>query len=363
MSNDVPSLDQLRLRLAGLIEPLPGPDPAGISLRSAPEIDVLREARREDDASLPTGVWQADLKRADWSTVENLASELLSKSSKDLLVATWLGEAWLQRYQLPGLCVALELVDGLCERYGLALYPRGDDASWLASPLGLLVRQYSLLLNIRLPLLGAAARGFESLTLEQWTRAQKQLLNKSEERKAKALAQESHDLLRDWREAVLRVPVSELDARLQLLNACSQSVERLNDWGNRQLGDEAPSFAALQNILDLHVQALREFIAMHPEPLPVFVPDILPAEPATTEEPVLTTAALPLSAPESRQAAYRQLKVISDYLKRVEPHSPVPYLINRAVDWGNMELPELLGELIKADPDIQRIWRLLGVLP
>ncbi|RBH56698.1 hypothetical protein C3F00_015440 [Pseudomonas sp. MWU13-2860] len=34
----------------------------------------------------------------------------------------------------------------------------------------------------------------------------------------------------------------------------------------------------------------------------------------------------------SPQAAYRQLKVISDYLKRVEPHSPVPYLINRAVD-------------------------------
>ncbi|MGP0015734.1 type VI secretion system protein TssA [Pseudomonas sp.] len=361
MTIDTPSLDQLRLRLPGLIDPLPGADPAGISLRSAPEIDVLREARREDDASLPTGVWQTDLKRADWSTVENLASDLLSKQSKDLLVATWLGEAWLQRYQLPGVCVALELVVGLCERYGQTLYPRGDDASWLASPLGLLVRQYSLLLNIRLPLLGGAARRFESLTLEQWMRAQKQLLNKSEERKVKALAQESQDLLRDWREAVLRVPVDQLDARLQLFNACLQNVERLNRWGDSQLGGDAPSFAALQNILDLHVQALREFIAMHPEPLPVQVS--LPPEP-TIEEPVAeTTAPLPLSAPESRQAAYRQLKVISDYLKRVEPHSPVPYLINRAVDWGNMELPELLGELIKADPDIQRIWRLLGVLP
>ncbi|WP_248803140.1 type VI secretion system protein TssA [Pseudomonas sp. MWU13-2100] len=360
MTIDTPSLDQLRLRLPGLIDPLPGADPAGISLRSAPEIDVLREARREDDASLPTGVWQADLKRADWSTVESLASELLCQQSKDLLVATWLGEAWLQRYQLPGLCVALELVVGLCERYGQALYPRGDDASWLASPLGLLIRQYSLLLNIRLPLLGTAARGFEDLTLEQWMRAQKQLLNKSEERKAKALAQESQDLLRDWREAVLRVPVDQLDTRLQWVNACLQNVERLNRWGDSQLGEDAPSFAALQNILELHAQALREFIAMHPEPLPV--PVSLPTEP-TIEEPATATTPLPLSAPESRQAAYRQLKVISDYLKRVEPHSPVPYLINRAVDWGNMELPELLGELIKADPDIQRIWRLLGVLP
>ncbi|KIH83456.1 type VI secretion system protein TssA [Pseudomonas batumici] len=363
MTIDTSSLDQLRLRLPGLIDPLPGADPAGVSLREAPEMDLLREARREDDASLPTGIWQTDLKRADWARVETLASELLTRRSKDLLVATWLGEAWLQRYQLPGLCVALELLVGLCERYGPALHPRaqGDDASWLAPPLALLVRQYSLLLNIRLPLLGTAARGFENLTLEQWMRAQKQALNKSEERKAKALAQESQDLLRDWREALLRVPVGQLDARLQLFNACLQSVEQLNRWCDSQLGGEAPSFAALQNILDLHVHALREFIAMHPEPLPV--PVSLPVEPTVEEPAAVTTAAVPLSLPESRQAAYRQLKVISDYLKRVEPHSPVPYLINRAVDWGNMELPELLGELIKADPDIQRIWRLLGVLP
>ncbi|CAD5201773.1 type VI secretion system protein TssA [Pseudomonas sp. FEN] len=358
-----PSLEQLRLRLPGLIAPVPGADPAGASLREAPEMDLLREARREDDASLPTGIWQTDLKRADWSQVETLASELLTQRSKDLLLATWLGEAWLQRYQLPGLCVALELVVGLCERYGLALHPRGQggDASWLAPPLALLVRQYSLLLNIRLPLLGAAARGRESLTLEQWMRAQKQALNNSEERKAKALAQESQELLRDWREAVLRIPLEQLDARLEMFDSCRQSVERLNRWGDSQLGEEAPSFAALQTLLDQHVLALREFIAMHPEPLPV--PVSLPVAEPTLEQPAATTAPLPLSLPESRQAAYRQLKVISDYLKRVEPHSPVPYLINRAVDWGNMELPELLGELIKADPDIQRIWRLLGVLP
>jgi type VI secretion system protein ImpA len=364
MTSDIPSLDQLRLRLPGLLEAIAGSDPAGTSLREAPEMDQLREARREDDVSLPTGIWQSELKRGDWADVETLACHLLSQRSKDLMVAVWLGEAWLQRYQLPGLCVGLELVAALCERYGAALFPRplDDDASWLPPPLAWLIRHYSMLLNIRLPLLGAPARGFENLTLEQWMRAQQQALNKSDERKAKALTLEAQSLLREWREVVGQVPVTQLAARLETVNACLLSVNQLSGWSDSHLGDDGPSFASLQNILNQHILALQEFIAMHPDPLPA--PVSLPPEPmAEVLVPAATPAALPLAQPDSRQAAYKQLKIISDYLKRVEPHSPVPYLINRAVDWGNMELPELLGELIKADPDIQRIWRLLGVLP
>lgn len=68
-------------------------------------------------------------------------------------------------------------------------------------------------------------------------------------------------------------------------------------------------------------------------------------------------------APTSREDAYRQLLLIADYLARTEPHSPVPYLIKRAVEWGNKPLSELLAELINADSEARRVWSLLGVLP
>ena len=48
--------------------------------------------------------------------------------------------------------------------------------------------------------------------------------------------------------------------------------------------------------------------------------------------------------PASREEAYRQLLLIAEYLARTEPHSPVPYLIRRGVEWGNKPLSELLGE-------------------
>ncbi|QMV65530.1 transposase [Pseudomonas berkeleyensis] len=58
----------------------------------------------------------------------------------------------------------------------------------------------------------------------------------------------------------------------------------------------------------------------------------------------------------------RQLAQIADYLARTEPHSPVPYVIRRAVEWGNQPLGELLDELISADAESRRLWKLLGVL-
>ncbi|OHC25894.1 MAG: hypothetical protein A3J25_10020 [Pseudomonadales bacterium RIFCSPLOWO2_02_FULL_63_210] len=68
-------------------------------------------------------------------------------------------------------------------------------------------------------------------------------------------------------------------------------------------------------------------------------------------------------APTSRDEAYRQLALVAEYLAKTEPHSPVPYLINRAVEWGQKQLRDLLTELINADPESRRLWPLLGVLP
>lgn len=363
---DTPLLADLRQRLPALLEAIPGPDPAGSSLINEPQLTRVREARREDDTTLPADIWKTELKRGDWAGVERITSDLLGQRSKDLMVAIWLGEAWARQHQLPGLCVALELVNELCSRYGHLLFPRpqDDDASWLPPPLNWMVRNYSELLKIHLPLLGASARGFEKLTHAQWMLAQQQAKNNSEERKVKAQSLEAQNLLRDWREAVHAIPINDLYERRQQVKDCLLSVERLNAWSDDLLGELAPSFAPLLHMLTQHLQFLQEIIPMHPEPIATEIsPPVNNQEPITPPPSGVDAMPFSLTAPESREAAYRQLKLISEYLARVEPHSPVPYLINRAVDWGDMSLRELLSELINADVDTRRVWAVLGVLP
>lgn len=69
-----------------------------------------------------------------------------------------------------------------------------------------------------------------------------------------------------------------------------------------------------------------------------------------------------LDAPQSRDEAYRLLAIVADYLMRYEPHSPVPYMLKRALDWGGKPLPELLAELMAGERG-RALGAALGLLP
>ncbi|QNA89248.1 hypothetical protein G4G28_13625 [Massilia sp. Dwa41.01b] len=85
-----------------LLLPISDASPGGDDLLHGPEFDAIAEARREDDPTLPRGVWTAELKRADWPLAARLCREALATRSKDLQVAAWLGEAWIALEGLAG---------------------------------------------------------------------------------------------------------------------------------------------------------------------------------------------------------------------------------------------------------------------
>lgn len=64
----------------------------------------------------------------------------------------------------------------------------------------------------------------------------------------------------------------------------------------------------------------------------------------------------------TRETALEDLNRIAVFFKKTEPHSPIPYLIARAIRWGNMSFSELLNELIKKEsPELAEIRKLTGV--
>ena len=64
----------------------------------------------------------------------------------------------------------------------------------------------------------------------------------------------------------------------------------------------------------------------------------------------------------SRAEAFERLREAADFLLRTEPHSPVPYLVMRAVSWEHLPLPELLAELLqKQKNDLAAVYALLGL--
>lgn len=350
--------------ITDLLEPLSANSPCGTSLRYEADYDRLREARREDDVSVPTGIWQTEIKRSDWIAVEKLARELLLTRSKDLMIAAWLGEAWLQRQGLEGLARALALVSGLCERYPDDLHPLAEegDQSWRVTPLEWLVRRYVEILHTRLPLFRAGSDEFGACTLHDWQILQRQQVGGSDNKAAKVAAEAARHTQQKLNELARATACGYWLQNRAYLASSRQALEDLERWSDTHLGDLAPSFGPLRTLIDQLTVLMQEFIAMHP-PQPANSPAPAPQADAAFPEPPKAEGPIPIAGqPASREDAYLQLLQIANYLARAEPHSPVPYLIKRAVEWGDKPLSELLAELISADPESRRVWTLLGVL-
>nr|WP_207200304.1 type VI secretion system protein TssA [Pseudomonas sp. TH03] len=345
-----------------LLAPISDEAPCGLDLRYEREFDQARELRREDDTSLPTGVWQSSIKRAQWPELEKLTTSLLLERSKDLMLSAWLGEAWLHQDGLEGLPGSLALVAGLCERYPEHLHPQAEDGdqSWRVIPLEWLARRYTEVLLTRVPLLDPRNGEFDGVCLDAWRRLQVQQVLANDSKGAKTSAETARSEQKKLTEQIRATPLSFWLRSQGSLLLSIQHLQRLEAWSDLYLGAQAPGFKALQDVIEALLTLVQEFIAMHPR--------------HSTEAPVETTpevasspadvAAAPqvFREPASREEAYRQLLLIAEYLARTEPHSPVPYLIRRGVEWGNKPLSELLGELISADAESRRLWTLLGVL-
>jgi type VI secretion system protein ImpA len=345
--------------IAALVQPIPGDAPAGVSLLHDAAFDAIKAARREDDPALPAGIWQTTLKVADWPAVEAGCSELLTQRSKDLTLAAWLGESWLLRYGCVALPACFALLGELCERYWDDIHPlpRDGDMGFRAAPLAWVAQQFPVLLGGRIAL--CAGPEGTALTLARWQGAQREAVAvkdrkdvpaaKREEaaRVAQALAQAGH-----------AAAPAALREQLQAIGAARAPIAKLDAWCTPRLGAEAPAFGVLLETLDRMESVVRDWLTTHPEweeesmvevaPIEMVEPAAGPdAPPAVLPEP--PPGPRKLDAPQTRDEAYRLLAVVAEYLMRYEPHSPVPYMLERALEWGGKPLPELLAELMAGE--------------
>ncbi|GFM85510.1 hypothetical protein PSCICO_09090 [Pseudomonas cichorii] len=357
-------MSQLSSRVSELLEPLFGHSPCGVNLRHEPIYDRLRQLRREDDASLPMGVWQADIKRADWGQVEAIATSVLLKESKDLMIAAWLGEAWLHKDARPGIIDALSLLIGLCERYPQELHPQpaDGDLSWRATPLEWIVRRYTELLRTQFQLFESREGEFAGYVLSDWQQLQRNRVQVNDSKASRIAAENAAGDQARINERVRATPVAWWLSSFEVTQAALQKLEALDNWSTQYFAEDGPSYAPLKQTLVSLAALFKEFIAMHPpQPLPPETEEA--SADMTLDTPLESNAgARAFSEPRNREEAYRQLLLIADYLARNEPHSPVPYLIRKGVEWGNKPLKELLSELITSDAEARRVWALLGVL-
>jgi type VI secretion system protein ImpA len=335
----------------GLLNPIPGENPSGQSLRYDPVYDKIREARRADEdlqlseEASKKDIWTSAIKKADFVLVAKLATEALSKKTKDLQIAAWLTEALLVQDRIPGLTQGLGLLRGLIENFWDTLYPEVEDGDlemrsgpieWVGARLDMQVRKVPLTKN-KLDWLKfqesrrigyeADAQGNEAkMTARQEAIAEK-----------KCTAEEFDDAVRNTGESYYRQLTSDLAAAVE----ATQALEALTD---EKFGRDAPNFANLKKALEDLQDAVREFWKPEEEKEPTPEPEAVAEEQGEAVSQTGTASAAAAvrkrvavsEEPAGPEDALRRMHALARYLRLANPASPVPYMVLRGLRWGEL---------------------------
>lgn len=146
------------------------------------------------------------------------------------------------------------------------------------------------------------------------------------------------------RESAAQAPALD-DAEYCL--AMLTALERVVDT---QLGADGPGFSAAREAVQAVVRELAPFGHA------VMLAD-------GGEATVGNVAIQAVGGLQNRTQALLQLRLVAEFFRRTEPHSPVAYLAERAAGWGEMPLHVWLRAVIKDPAVIASVEELLGAVP
>ena len=367
-----------------LLAPIPGDSPVGIDLRtntapSSPYYQVkdARSAARAAERQMEGGL--DDAPTPDWKAVVTHATKALTTNSKDLEIAAYLIEALCRTNGFAGLRDGFRLVKELVEQYWDAIYPTPDEegtATRVAPITGLNGddSEGTLIAPInRVSITDGASTG--PLTYSNYLQAvatEKILDPKAKEKKvaAGALSME-----------LVQKSVDETAATFYRhlyddITAAQTEFAAMNAALDEKAGSASPPSsairAAMSNVLDAVKDIGRAKLAAT-APTPV----AKPAEEAKDEsegEEAKGGAAKPgsngkasveegerLPNIRNRDDALAALLQIGEYFRRNEPSSLVPFVLEQAIRWARMPLPDLLTELIPDDGPRNALFKQAGI--
>lgn len=341
--------------LDALVAPLSGDPPGGdkgVFRQLAPKVDELRQEVNPDLYDDKDPQRPAEFRPADWAGVLRLCLPALAERAKDLRIARWVVDALPRREEAerarqgggdPAAAFAA-LADGLTLLHRLAadgwdyalpeLDPddpesRNGPFDWLGDDnAGAALPQFVRVLPVAVTPAGP-------LTQFAWA------AGREDERAAAKRAADAAD------PDQLAGVVAELVRGRDELGGLRQVLAA-------KLGGAAPAMLGLKNALD-------ECHSLAAGLLPEKTDDGGGGGDDKPGHPTPRPTAGGNGPVASREDAYRALRDAAGVLRRLEPHSPVPYLVLRAVELGGKPFPEMIKSFVRDDSLMAELRRELAI--
>jgi type VI secretion system protein ImpA len=333
-----------------LLNPIPGENPSGANLRYEKVYDQIKEARTEDDESIPTGAWQRQIKRADFNLVIKLGGEALATRSKDLQLAAWLTEAHVKKEGIGLIQPCFQLMRDLQEKFWDTLYPVIEDGDvgmravpieWAANRVAVILREAPITrdgLNYY-QFRESRAIGYE---------ADAQYNDAKTQAREQAIA-DGKPTAEDFDKSLNATPKAWYVQMEAAFHSSLETMEELQVYCEEKYGDDGPGFSKLRSSLEEVGQVVTGLLNEKRKT----EPDAPPPEEALEEpEPELAAeaeaeavadaapaakakASKSMSAePVDKDDAFARVQACARFLQRDNPASPVAYMLQAALRFG-----------------------------
>ena len=375
MSVDHSSLSSIETLIAPIADSHQG---VGEDLTFDLRIDAIVAARQEDDPLLAQGNWVTELKVADWDFVKTQCTDLLTNTSKDMKLALWYVDALSHTDHLAGISHGLRLLQELNDEYWLTMYPPldGEDdsmdiraglLSWFVKALTDDLKQLSL---------SDTKTGNHNYNYYLTAR------DHDKQRQQNPDSEASNQLtLSDYNQAIKNSGKTWQQALMIELGNITTQWQALTDQLNDLMGMDAPVFAPVTDLLVALKQHLQPLIPEQFDNADKTIQEnitdanvydnsdedvtskISGQPPSSTN--VMSTSFNPTNRDHqsNRRQALKLLEQIQDYFATNEPHSPVTFLLGRAIDWADMPLDQWLAHIIKNEDQLSTLSDMIGIRP
>lgn len=346
-----------------LLTPIPGDNPSGTYLYYAPIYDKIKEARRQDEDSGPSGVWTRERKMADWNQVIKLAGEALATQSKDLQLAAWLTEAYFKKEGFAAFRECLVMLRQLVETFWDTIYPEIEDgdAEFRATPLAW-IGNFDLQIKMA-PITRGGLSAFDyrvASSVGYKADAENGGSQKLEEYNAKVA--EGKTSADEFDADFDKTPKKYYVELVETFVALLEELENLQRTCEEKFGDDSPGFSKLRGALEETQVTVKNLLNRKREKEPD-----APVEPVGgEEEPAVeetvtyeqpSYGAAPVAAPVKKKAgalaaepvdaddALARVVTVARYLRVLDIYSPAPYLMLAGYRFGELRAG---GETIDA---------------
>lgn len=303
----------------------------------------------------------------DWAGVTRESAAVLAERSKDLQVAAYLTEALGRSEGFTGLAAGLRLVRELLDRFWEQVHPGrlldgGLDPAIRAKWLSWLGSSAAFLRSIKeIPIArSGGGRAPSWFDYEESRRVDQAQLAGGE--KLAELRGAGKINGKEWRETLAATHTQEREQTLAGLKECRGELDSLVATSDRLLGGDSPSFGKLRDLLE----ECHEYLAGAWKSSAGDGAERTALAGAMSSEGPMASGRHEVTGPASgpittRAEAYERIREVADFLRRTEPHSPVPPLLERVARWEHKFFDDVFRDVVKNEEIQRQVWEVLGL--